>query len=187
MTITSVAAPAYASADAKSIRCMVTLDGRAGSHGYLAVDGDEASQSLFDDLVAGKYGAVAAYVAPVPPPPTIPQLRAHAFAKANTLRATVRAYTLPGDLSVICDATASTGTDLHGLLTWGTANPGETTNWVDDNGGVVTLTGAQCVALALAVLAYGQSVFATLAQAMNGIANETITTKAQIDALAWPV
>ena len=126
-------------------------------------------------------------VAPAPAVSSIPALRAHAFGRLAALRAALRTYALPGDLSVICDATPATGIDLQGLLVWGTANNSATTNWVDDNGGVVTLTGAQCSALALAVIAYGQSVFATLAQAMNGIANATITSTGQIDALAWPV
>jgi hypothetical protein len=122
----------------------------------------------------------------VAPTANVNGLRAYANSKATALRAAARTYALTGGVNVLCDATEATGTDLIGLLTWGTANPTATTNWVDDNGGVVTLTGAQCVALANAVLAYGQSVYAVLAAAMNGIANATIASPAQIDALTWP-
>lgn len=183
MAITSVTSPAYAAEDGNSIRCTVTLSNHSGDHSYLAVNGDATSQAVYDALKAGTYGAISAYV---PPVATEPQLRGYANAKANGLRAVTRTYTLSGDLTVLCDATAQTGVDLNGLLVWGQANTGATTNWVDNNGGVVTLTGAQCVALAEAVLAYGQSVFAVLAAAMNGISNITITTTAEIDALAWP-
>lgn len=122
----------------------------------------------------------------VAPGVTVNALRAYAGAKADSLRAGPRSYALPGGLSVLADASTPTGTDLIGLMTWGQANAAATTNWVDDNGGVVTLTGAQCVALADAVLAYGQSVYAVLAQAMNGVANQSIATTAEIDALSWP-
>lgn len=186
MTLT-VSDAAYADPQSRTIRCMVDgLPGLTGAHAYLAVDGDAPSQALYDALKAGDYGPIAAYVAPVAPPPTTAQLRAYANAKSDALRAAARAYTLTGGLQVICDATQGTGVDLMGLQAWGTANPGATTDFVQDNGGVVTLTGAQCAALALAVLAYGQSVFATLALAMNGVANQSLTTTAQIDALNWP-
>jgi hypothetical protein len=121
-------------------------------------------------------------------PPAAPAtvLRAYANTKVESLRAIARSYTLTGSLTVLCDAAPSTGTDLVGLKTWGDANAGATTNWVQNDGGVVTLTGAQSVELAGVVLAYAQSVFAALALAMNGIANGTITTTAQIAALSWP-
>jgi hypothetical protein len=131
-------------------------------------------------------GETLTLVAPSPPAPTATQLRAYANAKVDGLRAVARSYTLTGGLAVLCDATQGTGIDLYGLLNWGTANPAATTNFVQDNGGVVTLTGAQSVALANAVLAYGQSLFAVLAVAMNGIDNATIATTAAIDALSWP-
>jgi hypothetical protein len=184
---TSVTGAAYADAAGRSIFCTVGIAGYPGVHPYLAVDGDATSQALFDALKAGTYGSVAAYVAPVPPAPTVDQLRAYASNKADALRAVARSYTLTGGLVVMCDSTQGTGADLIGLNNWGTANPSATTNFVQNNGGVVTLTGAQCAALANAVLAYGQSLFAALALAMNGIDNATIATTAAIDALAWPV
>lgn len=116
-----------------------------------------------------------------------PQLQARASQKAKALLAGTRPYVLSGGVSVVSDALTATGVDLNGLMIWGQANAAATTSWIDDNGAVTALTGAQCVALAQAVFAYGQSVYAMLATAMTGIAGGTIATTAAIDALAWPV
>ena len=162
------------------------VGGETQSFLWSADDPSPAGREVYTRALAGEFGAIAAYVAPVAPPATASQLRAYANAKADVLRATARAYTLTGGLRVMCDATQGTGTDLIGLKEWGGANPAATANFVQNDGGVVTLTGAQSVELANAVLAYGQSVFAALAAAMNGVANGAVTTTAQIDALAWP-
>lgn len=136
--------------------------------------------SLLDnyDLVDGVYvGRVT----------TLAQLRAHAFGVVAALLAKPRAYPLVGGVSVLADATTATGADLNGLVTgWAQANPTLTTVWVDDNGGVTSLTGAEIVALAVAVLTYGQSVYAVLAGVMTQIASGAIATTAAIDAAAWP-
>jgi hypothetical protein len=182
VNIASVADPVYADAGNQSVRCTLTLVG-GSPRPYLAANGDATSQALFNALVAGTYGAVAAYVAPAM---STASLRQYANAKTQTLLATPRTYALSGGPSVLADASTATGVDLNGLMVWGQANPSATTAWVDDNGGVTNLTGAQCVALALAVLAYGQSVYAVLASAMTGIANATLSSTAAIDALSWP-
>lgn len=184
MPITSVANPVYGDAANETILCQVTIAGVSGSHPYLAVEGDAHGGTIYADLVAGKYGAIGAYVAPAV---SVDILRAYANQKLQSLIGVSRLYTLTGGLQVYADATSATILDLQGLMQWGTSNGSATTNWVEDSGGVVTLTGAQCVALAEAVLAYGQSAYAVLAQAMNGIANASITATAPIDALAWPV
>lgn len=186
MLITSISNPRYANAGGTAIFASVMLDGAAGSHDYLFVNGDAAGQTYFDALKAGDYGVIAAYVAPAPRVPTATQLRAYANGKAEALRKVSRTYALTGGLSVKCDATPNTGIDLQALMVWGAAHAEATTNFVQNDGGVVTLTGAQCVELANAIIAYGQSVFAMLATAMNSISNGTITTTAQIDALSWP-
>lgn len=178
-----VSGAVYADAAKQSIACTVTIAGRSGQFPYVAAAGDPTSAALFADLAAGKYGGVAAYAAPAP---SILALRLHANARLATLLTTTRSYALASGPTVLSDASTATGVNLQGLTTWGTANGASTTQWVDNNGGVVTLTGAQCVALAEAVLAYGQSVYAVLATAMNGIANQTIATTAAIDALSWP-
>jgi hypothetical protein len=183
MTFSSVANPVYDDPANQSIRCTVVIAGRSGTLPYLAVNGDATSQALFDACVAGEYGAVGPYVAPAV---TSAQLRAVANAKVDALFAVPRSYALSGGVSVLCDATTQTGVNLNGLMIWGQANPTATTNWVDDNGAVTTLTGAQCVALALAALAYAQSVYAVLASAMNGITAGSITTTSEINALSWP-
>lgn len=183
MSILSVSSPVYNDAGNTSILCQVTLSNLAGSHPFVAMASDPESAAVFADLLAGKYGAIGAYVAPTP---SADALRAYANQKLQALLAASRAYTLGGGLQAFSDATTATGMDLQALLVWGQANPALTTNWVQNNGGVVTLTGAQCVGLAQAVTAYGQSAYAVLAQAMNGIADASLSTYAQIDALAWP-
>jgi hypothetical protein len=119
-------------------------------------------------------------------PPTQAQLMAYANSKLMSVMAVPRTYALGGSVSVKADATTATGADLLSLNVWGTANPAATQPWVDDFGAVTIITGAEAVTLANAVLAYGQSAYAILASAMTGIAAGTITTTAQIDALAWP-
>lgn len=182
MVILSVTNPVYADAGNRSVLCTATFVGGA-VHPYVAASGDAVSQALFDAIVAGAYGAVGPYVAPVV---SAAALRAYANSKVAALLAAPRTYALAGGPSVIADASTASGVDLNGLMVWGQANPAATTPWVDDSGGVTVLTGAQCVALALAVLAYGQSVYAVLAGAMTGITGGSITTTAAIDALTWP-
>jgi hypothetical protein len=129
-------------------------------------------------------GAFAA--PPSLPALTKPQLIAYAGAKVTALLAVARTYALGSGVSVKCDATTPTGADLAGLNAWGTATPAATTTWVDDFGVPTTITGAQGVALAAGVIAYGQSVYDELGVAATGVAGSTITTTAQIDALTWP-
>lgn len=117
--------------------------------------------------------------------PTKTQLQVYANSKLTTLFTVARTYSL-GSVSVKCDTTTTTGANLAALNAWGTANPAATTQWVDNFGAVTQITGAQAVTLASDVIVYGQSVYAILASAMTGIAGNTITTTAQIDALSWP-
>jgi hypothetical protein len=121
-------------------------------------------------------------------PPTQAQLLSAANAKLTTLMAVARTYALGGSpaVSVKSDAMQGTGSDLAGINAWGAANPTATTTWVDDFGVSTMITGAQGVTLAAAVIAYGQSVYDVLGTASSGIAAGTITTVAQINALAWP-
>ena len=52
--------------------------------------------------------------------------------------------------------------------------------------GAVSLTGAQFKALYAAITAHVQACFAVQQSALAAIGNGSITTPAQIDALAWP-
>jgi hypothetical protein len=119
-------------------------------------------------------------------PPTQAQLMAAANAKVTSLMSVPRTYALPGSVSVKCDGTPQTGADLAGLNAWGAAAPTSTTTWVDDFGVPTTITGAQGVALAAAVIAYGQSVYDVLGTVATGIAASTITTLAEVTSAAWP-
>jgi hypothetical protein len=119
-------------------------------------------------------------------PPSAAQLIAYANAKTQSLMAASRTYSVGNGVSVKADATTATGADLISLMTWGNLNPTATQSWVDDFGAVTTLTGAEAVTLAFAVLAYGQSVYTVLGSACSNVKSGSITTTAQIDALAWP-
>ena len=48
-----------------AIYCLLRQGGEASETPYVAADGDEASQPLFDALKAGEFGPVAPYAAPV--------------------------------------------------------------------------------------------------------------------------
>lgn len=124
-------------------------------------------------------------------PATKPQLLAYASAKLNALLVASRAYPLAAAgggaaVTVNSDASTSTGADLLSLNVWGAANPTLTQPWVDNAFNVTVLTGAQLSALGLAVQAYGASAYSVLAGASTGVTGGTVTTTAQIDALAWP-
>lgn len=131
------------------------------------------------------------------------QLLAYANGKVNALLAVQnRAYEIAaaggeaqatvhedGGLQIVGGTYFPTSTwqDLTAL----TVGPGAlsgtaTTQWIDNNGAVATLSGDQLQALASAITAYGASVWAILATAAADIAVGTITTSAEIDALSWP-
>lgn len=66
INITSVSNPQYSKADNSTIDCIVTCDEVAGNHPFTAAahDPEEHGRQLFTDLLSGKYGAIAPYVAP---------------------------------------------------------------------------------------------------------------------------
>lgn len=57
-----------------------------------------------------------------------------------------------------------------------------TTPWVGTDGSITTLNATQVIAISDAVLAHVQSCFSTFAAVSSGIADETVTTRQQIDA-----
>lgn len=122
---------------------------------------------------------------------TKPQLQAAAWAKSQTLLSTSRLYapagvTMPsGVTGISCDALSSSD-NLQGLNIWGMSSPVGTQPWTDNVYNVFTLTGAQGVAFADSVLAYGQSVYAALATVVTAINSGSVTTLAQIASAAWP-
>jgi hypothetical protein len=131
-------------------------------------------------------GVLVAPASPAPAAPSQAQLLGAANFKVASLMAVPRTYALGGSVSVKCDGMQGTGADLAGLNAWGSANPTATTTWVDDFGVPTTITGAQGVTLALSVVAYGQSVYNMLGASATEIASGSITTVAQVNALAWP-
>ncbi|MBV6304948.1 hypothetical protein KVP10_08610 [Candidimonas humi] len=72
LTVKSVVSPQWADADHTSVKCDVVFNELDGTHPFCARADDPMpyGAQLFTDLVAGKYGTIAEYVAP---PPVIPQ------------------------------------------------------------------------------------------------------------------
>ncbi|HLI22617.1 MAG TPA: hypothetical protein VKV32_15940 [Stellaceae bacterium] len=69
-TITAVANPVWGDAAHTQIICQVTTKEAGGPHPFnaMASDPEPHGQLLWKDLIAGKYGAIGAYVAPAPQP-----------------------------------------------------------------------------------------------------------------------
>ena len=116
---------------------------------------------------------------------TTAQLQTYANAKVAILLSAERTYSLSGGVSVKADARPATAANLSMISIWGAT--GSTTNWVDNESHVTSLTGAQAQALALAVSSYAQGVYSELGSVVQSIASSSITTAAQIDAASWPV
>lgn len=115
------------------------------------------------------------------------QLLAYAENKIATLLATPRPYTVAG-LSgpVVDDCGIPTGLDMD--TTWARlATLTYPFEWSDDNYAVWSMTQVQLTAFLTAAFAYASSVWAFAnGTAFPGITGATITTTAQVNALAWP-
>jgi len=75
---------------------------------------------------------------------------------------------------------------ITGLVVAAQINPTLTTGWKGRDGVFYPLDAAGITTLALGMMAFVQSAFATEAQVLAAIDAATITTPAQIDAAAWP-
>lgn len=154
------------------------------------------SAAVWQAALASPGGTYAAgvYTPPAVAPPTRAQLNAYANGKVLALLAAERLYSgaaiagvaLPAGVAGILCAAAPAWNSLLTINAWGLANPAATQPWTDDAYNVFTLTGAEAVTFSDAALAYGQSVYATLASAATAIASGAIATTAAIDALGWP-
>ncbi|WP_158812074.1 hypothetical protein [Beijerinckia sp. L45] len=89
-------------------------------------------------------------------------------------------------INVLCDATNDTRSDLALLALFGQQNPTGSKSWLDNNGNVTALTGAECVQLATLAGTYIDSVYAAMGTLLSQITAGTVTTTAQIDAYVWP-
>lgn len=70
-TIQSVTNPFYANAENLIIDCTIVYEGSLESYPYTASpnDPEQSGRDLYDALVAGTYGPIAAYTPPAPPTP----------------------------------------------------------------------------------------------------------------------
>lgn len=155
------------------------------AHGNIATASLSTTAELDEVLAAA--GLPVSGLSPL----TKDQLNAYANARNQAVLAVARAYQIDAaggspEVTVKSDTTTATGADLMALYIWGSANPSSTQSWVDNFGVVTQMSGAQLVALALAVRAYGALCYEALAAASTAINSGSITTTAQIDALTWP-
>lgn len=117
--------------------------------------------------------------------PTKSQLISYANAKADTIISTMKAYgTAPSILKA--DRTSSTITDLIAIQQDAVTNPTDTVAWLANDNTVTTLTASEIAALAPTVAADRKAIYAIAGSAVLAINAGTITTKTEIDALAWP-
>jgi hypothetical protein len=144
--------------------------------------------------------AAAGVTPPAPPPaPSAPQpskadLIAHVtVARDKTLTAGIivnAAASGQPAINIHCDGLPQTRHDLNGFYTWGldqvARNLAETRDWFDNDWNKYTLTGAQCVALALPVGTWADNVYGAAQSLVAQINSGAITTTAQIDAAVWP-
>jgi hypothetical protein len=184
--VSTFANPRYStSANTYPINIDCTVSGSAAiwnatPNGVMPYDVD-----IYNRIVAQEWGPVAAYVAPVVPPPTQTELLAYANTVNNNYRIKSRSYDLTG-ATVNSDVISATLAEVNGLALWGNSNASSTVQWVDNAGVVTVITGTQCVSLQSQLIPYNSSLYDVLAQASTGISGGTITTYAEIDALSWP-
>lgn len=88
--------------------------------------------------------------------------------------------------NILSDGTSSTRASLSLLALYGQLNPTGTKTWVDNNGVVTIITGAECVTLATNVGNWVSNTYATVGVVLGEIAANTITTTVEIDSILWP-
>lgn len=120
---------------------------------------------------------------------TAAMLTAYAEAKQAALVAGGYAFNLaaagqPAEF-VRADTDIGGRLNLAGLVSLAQLNPSFTSVWVQAGGGL-TLTAAEIVALGVAVGTFVEQTYQALAAVLAGISSGAITTRAQVDAAAWP-
>ena len=144
----------------------------------------DPSPALWADVVAGKYGAVAAYAAPAVPPA---RLLAYAGARRDRVADAGISVAVSGGTAQV-DTDARGLTYLSGVLASFSAPFNATSATWYQSGGNLTLSAADVAAIALAAKAHVNASFATWATVGAAIeaTPPTITTMAEIDAAGWP-
>lgn len=160
----------------------------AGALATVAQDAAGAYAITHWDASLGAQPTIAALVAAASAP-GVAQLLAYASAKQGEvanggISVNVAASGQPAQMVKV--ETDPTGrVDLSGAVQLTGLNPSQTFNWVGASGSI-TLTAPQVQALGLAAGVFVQSTYTILGAAVTAINAGTITTTAEIDALAWP-
>ena len=101
----------------------------------------------------------------------------YATGKVDAVQRALRTYALPGSLYVKCRCSAN----LTTLALWGAANSDAATCWVDDEGSVSEISGAQATELVVAVAAFDQLCWLTLGRVLADIKAGAMTSTAAVD------
>ena len=137
MNYTDVKTPIYADANNTSIRCQVKFDAYQDYLPFIASNSDPVAhgQEIFADLVAGKYGAIGAYVEVQPTP-----YQLYKAAIASGLAVTSASTPALNATYGVADAdTANIGAEAQFISTYQEFTNGLTTfPWADATGIVHT-------------------------------------------------
>ena len=181
---------AFANAEKTAIYCTVKFVELPDAHMFTATADDPESYGvqLFNDLTAGKYGAVAPYAPPSRRPLSVDDLMAYLQSTADAVAANGVAITLADNTTPVQVGTTPSGLAfLHSLVLSAMVDPAFTVEWFQLDG-TITLTAKQVLALNKGVVVFTGSVFAVRQQGRLAInaATPTITAYEQIAALPWP-
>jgi hypothetical protein len=141
MNYTSVTNPVYASADKSKINCMVQFAAFSSPVPFCAMASDSTAHGpqIYADLIAGKYGPIGPYVAPVQPvPPTPSQQYFAAIAKGLAITSTV-VPALSGTYGVAPADAANIAAEAQFIGTYNEFTNGQQTfDWPDAGGALHT-------------------------------------------------
>jgi hypothetical protein len=167
MEYTDVTNPVYGDAEDKTINCMVTFVGFPDPLPFTAVEDDPEPHGveIYSDLVAGKYGAIGAYVAPSLPPEQ-QYLKALALGLQVTSTSTTA---LNGNYSVQDSDVAAINSQAQYISLYGQFTSGDTQAWPDNSSALhIFSSTATFMEFAKAVVKYSQACKTTLATLQSG-------------------
>lgn len=187
-TAQTVASPQWADAAKTMISAQVTFAELAsmGPIPFVAKADDVEAHgvTLFNQLVAGVYGEIAAYVAPVP---TAAQLVRYVSTAQQASLAAGKTVNVAASgaaaVNVLCDGLSTTRADLGLMVENARADASSTVNWLDNNGVVTALAAAEVIQLADLITSWVNATYGAAGNAIAGIkaSPPSITTYAQID------
>jgi len=163
------------------------FEGNPATYAAIPTDPVEHGRQILANALAGDYGVIADYVAPIAPTFTKEELISYANKKVEFILSTPRNYTV-GTATIFNDASPSpTGVYLNSLYSR-LSSITYPFSWQDNNGSIVSITNqSELSDFIVQVFNYSDSVWRlNNTVALPGIVSGSITTPAQIDTLDWP-